>query len=233
MRLASMAACDVRFQFRHGFYYAYLFVSILYIILLRFIPDTYRPSVLTALLFSDAGVLGFFFVGGLVILERGENMFESLFVTPLRLHEYLVSKVLSLTILALIVSAFIILAGYGIPEHPLPLLAGVVLGSVFAVLSGLLIASRVRHVNGYFVVSILYSPLFLFPILGYFGILKPLAYLFPPYGALILIGYGFDEPVLWRVVYAIAYQIVACVALFVLAHRWFARYVVVHAGDEE
>ena len=34
MRLAASLGYDIRFQFRYGFYYAYLFISILYILII-------------------------------------------------------------------------------------------------------------------------------------------------------------------------------------------------------
>jgi len=125
MRIAQMLQFDVRFQFRHGFYYAYLFISLFYIAILRVVPEQFRVLVTTIVIFSDPSVFGFFFVGGILLLERGEKTLESLFVTPLRLHEYFISKILSLSLIAVATSLLIAFSLLGLRFNLLLLLLGV------------------------------------------------------------------------------------------------------------
>lgn len=232
MRLLNMFFCDLRFQFRHGFYYAYFFITVLYIVLLRLLPADFKQGVAVAVIFSDASVLGFFFIGGIVLMERQQNMFESLFVTPLRLTEYLSSKILSLSLLALLVSSLIIFAGYGVPPHPHFFFLGVASGSIFAILTGLLIGTRVRHLNAYFLLSMTYTPFFLLPLLDYFNLLKtPLSWIFPPFASILLISYGFQEPQPFKIAYALIFQILCSIGLFIWAKKWFRQYVITQAGD--
>ena len=96
MRFTSALKYDLKFQIRHGFYYAYAFVVTFYLIALLNIPLGIREWVTTLVIFSDTSVLGFFFVGSIILLERGQGTLNTLFVTPIRLHEFLLSKSLSL-----------------------------------------------------------------------------------------------------------------------------------------
>ncbi|MBN1465987.1 hypothetical protein JXA02_09510, partial [candidate division KSB1 bacterium] len=100
---------DVLFQFRHGFYFIYLLVSAIYIIALFNIPTAQRLVVTNLLVFSDTSVLGLTFVGAILLLEKQQRILHSLFVTPLKLSEYLLAKVLSLSLIALLASLLILL----------------------------------------------------------------------------------------------------------------------------
>ena len=156
MKTLSTVKYDVMFQFRYGFYYAYLFVTVLYILLLRSLPEETRRILATILVFSDTSILGFFFIGGMVLLEKGQKTLESLFVTPLRIWDYLISKIISLTLLALLTSFAIMIFSFGASFNPIPLLIGVTFSSAFFTLLGLLASSRIKTLNGYLLISPLY-----------------------------------------------------------------------------
>jgi fluoroquinolone transport system permease protein len=149
MRLFQAFKFDVKFQFRHGFYYAYGFVSLLYVGLLRALPMEFRERITTLLITSDPAVLGMFFVGGMVLLERGQNIFESLFVTPLRVREYLVSKAISLTLLSVVTCFLIATLTFGLDYHGGLFFLGIVLTSVLFTLLGIGTAVRARSLNGF------------------------------------------------------------------------------------
>lgn len=180
MRLLSALNADLRFQFRHGFYGVYIIVVVLYILILRGVPDELVSWVSVFLILSDTSVLGFFFIGGILILERGQGILNALFITPLRSFEYLISKVVSLSFLALAASLLIIVAGTGILKNLLTFSACIFLTSSLFILLGCIIAGRSQTVNSYFASSILYLfPMFL-PLLGFFNIYShPVFYLIP------------------------------------------------------
>ncbi len=79
-------------------------LSIIYIIAIRALPKAWGDIAVSFMIFSDPAVLGFFFIGGLVMLEKGQGIVDLVIVTPLRIREYVLSKVLSLAIIAIIVS---------------------------------------------------------------------------------------------------------------------------------
>ncbi|NQV49093.1 MAG: hypothetical protein HQ507_01245, partial [Candidatus Marinimicrobia bacterium] len=59
MRLVISLKQDIRFQFRHGFYYVYAILSVIYILVLRFLPDALVHPTMILILFTDVCALGF------------------------------------------------------------------------------------------------------------------------------------------------------------------------------
>lgn len=188
MRLLAALKQDIHFQFRHGFYYVYAILTILYIITLRLLPETLIYPTLTIILFTDICTLGFTFIGAIVLLERGQNLTESLFVTPLRLHEYLLAKILSFLLLSF-TSAFLIMLGASVGGHDrMWFVFGAIFSAVIYTLFGLVFAARARHVNDYFVKSLGIGLAISLPILAYLRLFDtPLFYVFPTRATLILL----------------------------------------------
>jgi len=188
MRLLAAIGQDMRFQFRHGFYYAYAVLTILYIVILRLLPEAYRFPALTVILFADICALGFFFVGAIVLLEKGQNIAQSLFVTPLRLSEYLLAKQISFLILSVSSAAAIMLGATIWGKDMIWFAMGVILSASVYTLFGLVFATRARHVNDYFVKALGIGLIISSPILTYAGLFDTqLFYLLPTRATLILL----------------------------------------------
>ena len=231
-RILTTIKYDIKFQWRHGFYFVYSFFCIFYIAVLRFLPAEWKSKAAVFILFSDTCTLGFFFIGGIVLLERNENILEGLFVTPLRLREYLIARVISLTFLTTIMAALIIFVGYGIPEHPVHLTVGVILSSAMFTLAGLAIAAKAKSVNNYFFLAIIYTPLSILPFLEFLGIIPMrIFYFIPTEGSIILFQAGFEHTPLPLLIYGYIFLAVGIIPIFILAERWFNKYVILKIGD--
>ena len=230
-RLLFAIRFDIVFQFRHGFYYAYLFVCLLYICLLRAIPAHFKEISTVLVIFSDPDVLGFFFIGGIVLLERSQNILENLFITPLRLNEYLLAKVVSLGILSVVTSYFILLSTFGLAFNPLPILVGVFLSSAFFTLLGLTLAVRARTLNGFLLTSPLYILPFYLPILGYVQLFDtPLFYILPGKGSLLFMHGAFHRVNFWQSIYGVCILTVWAVLAFIWAHHNFYQRQILKIG---
>ncbi|MBT4035561.1 MAG: hypothetical protein HOB84_01915 [Candidatus Marinimicrobia bacterium] len=226
MRLLAAMGQDIRFQFRHGFYYAYAVLTILYIIVLRLLPDTMVYPALTLILFSDICALGFFFIGAIVLLERGQNLTESLFVTPLRLREYLLAKILSFLFLATL-SALLIMLGASIGGQDLMwFVFGAVFSALIYTLFGLIFAARARHVNDYFVKSLGAGLLISLPILAYIRLFDtPLFYIFPTRATLILLDVLGTDYALSEKLFSVASLLIWFLILGSWVYQRFNKYV--------
>ncbi|MEZ4999819.1 MAG: hypothetical protein R2727_03835 [Bacteroidales bacterium] len=97
----------------------------------------------------DTSVLGVMFVGALLLLEKQQNVLQSLFVTPLELKTYILSKTISLTLLSLVMSMLIYIPASGIDRSTLFLMALVVISSSFFMLVGIGVSVTVSTLNGY------------------------------------------------------------------------------------
>ncbi len=168
-RLLSSIKYDMLFQFRQGFYFAYAFVTLFYVILLKVIPESIAEAIFPFILFTDISVLGFFFIGGVLLLEKGQNSLDALFVTPLRVSEYLISKVISLSILSTIATVILFLVISGDIAF-LPTLLLLVWANMFLyTLLGIGIASKVKSVNHYFIFGVPVGMILFLPLLTYFN----------------------------------------------------------------
>ncbi len=184
-RLVNAFRADVRYQWRYGFYFIYAFLVVGFIALVRLLPEAWRQTALVAVLLSDPALLGFFFIGGILQLERGEGLLDALFLSPLRPWEYLTSKVASLGLLSTLAGCLIAL-GSGVPGIRFGrLLPALFLGSACFTLIGVSISVNLRSMNAFLSIDGLWEGLLLVPpLLLLFGISFPPLEIFP--GSVVL-----------------------------------------------
>jgi hypothetical protein len=101
---------QLRLQQRHGIHLAYLIVTALYIALLRFVPHDARPALSTALIASDPAFLGFFFIGGMIFLERGDRTHLAIATSPLSPLDQLIARFIAISSIATLAAATLSLA---------------------------------------------------------------------------------------------------------------------------
>jgi len=220
MRLIHAVGYDIRLQWRHGFYYAYTLICALYIVLLHVIPSEYQELSAVIITFSDPSMLGFIFIGGLVLLEKGQGILDPLFVTPFRLGEYIVSKTVSLSVLSLISSLTIHIALFGMGRLGPLYVLGVWLSSCFFTMLGLSFAVRCRTLNQFFLQSSIGSLIFMVPLLSWTGLYSGEWMSFLPTNAsLRLIGSTFYSLSAWEATAAIVNLVLWCCVGFLWTLR--------------
>jgi len=151
-RLFALFIADARFQWRYGFYGVYAALSVLYAIIVRLVPEAWRAGARALTLYSDPAALGFFFIGAIVLFEKGERVLSAVAVSPVLPGEYALSKLLSLACVSVASALAIQLAGGG--SLTPTFFAGVFFGSCFCTALGLTIAATTPSVNAFFVRSI-------------------------------------------------------------------------------
>jgi fluoroquinolone transport system permease protein len=149
-RMKNAVIADLKFERKQGFFTIYLIISFLYLLVLTQIPETYRHIAVPFVIFSDPSVLGLFFIGGMLLLEKEQGILQSIVVTPLESMEYVISKVMSLSIVALFAGVLISLLAYSGSVNYLYLVMGILLTSFFFTQIGILIACRSRGINEFF-----------------------------------------------------------------------------------
>ncbi|BCJ96055.1 ABC transporter permease [Anaerocolumna cellulosilytica] len=172
MRINVLLIGDIRFQFKYGFYFLYLIFTILYIGLLFALPESWREQAAILMIFTDPAAMGLFFMGAIVLFEKGERVLDSLAISPVRPIEYVVSKLLSIAIISTVVGLLIGL-GSGIITNPLLFIIGVFLGSCLFSAIGLLIASNITTLNQFIVATIPAEIIINVPAIAYIFGLKP------------------------------------------------------------
>ncbi|KMJ59971.1 hypothetical protein AB685_03760 [Bacillus sp. LL01] len=224
--LPKMLKADIRFQYLHGFYYAYLFMVTVYILLLHASPQQFIEPLTILVVFTDPTVLGCFFIGGIVLLEKSQNVYGPLFMTSLQVKTFIASKVLSLSVISLVSSLAILIFVHKVEFQFAPILAGVVLSSIVFTLIGFLLAVRVQTVNQFLLASPLVITVFFLPVVIIFDwwdsvLLK----LLPSYAGILLIQGAFQSISWGEVVYAIITLVVWSFVLFLLAVKSFINHV--------
>ena len=168
MRLTNAIKADIKFQINHGFYIIYTILTLIYIIVIRQLPDEYKMLIVPLIVFSDPSLLGFFFIGGIVMLEKEQGVLDYLIVTPLRTKEYLLAKVLSLTTLATIAGFCITITSSSKSVNYFLLLIGILLTSIFFTLYGFIVAANCNTINQYFINMIPYMLIIILPCFSLF-----------------------------------------------------------------
>jgi fluoroquinolone transport system permease protein len=223
--LARAVVWDLRLQLRYQIVTVSVVVTLLYGVLFRVLPPARSDGVTALLIFADPTTIGFLFVGVLVLFERGAETLYAVVVTPLSPGQYLWSKAISLTCIALPCGVFVAFAAKGTGINLLPLVLGVALTSLVLVFVGFVAVARVRSVNEYLLIVPGYLVPATLPLLALAGIDSPLFYLFPTYGTILLLEATFDPVPIWQLVYAVAVLTAAVVGAYIWALRVFDRHV--------
>lgn len=216
--LTKAVGWDLRLQVRYQIITVAVAITALYSIVFQLVPESVLDRLTVVLIFSDPTTIGFLFVGVLVLFERGAGTLQAVVVSPLSPAQYLWSKAISLTTVAVfcaIVMAVVGQRGFG---FNLPLLVvSTALTSILLVFIGFSAVVRVRSVNAYLVVVPVFLLPLTLPLLPALGLLEsPLFYVIPTTGSLVLLDAAVADRGLWEIVYGLGVLLVA----IVLAQRW-------------
>ena len=232
-RLIFTIQWDARLQFRNGFYYASAFVavvSILFLAQLQLSQET-LALLLPAIILQNVLINTFYFIAGLILLEKGEGTLEAIVISPLRRWEYLLSKVVTLTLLSIIESLAIMIFVYGLEFNLLLMVIGIGLLGIFFALAGFIAVARYDSINTFLLPSVLMTTILSIPLLDYFGIWQSqLIYLHPIQAPLVLMKAAFQPVALWQLGYGVLYLILWIGLAYGWSQRAFYRFVILKEG---
>jgi fluoroquinolone transport system permease protein len=229
-RVFSTMLCDVQLQFRNGFYYATAFVVAFWVVAFSQLKLD-LGQVLPGMLLGNLTVSAFYFIGGLVLLEKSEGTLEAQVVTPLHSWEYIASKVITLAILSLIENVIIAVVIAGWQFNLAALAVGVALAAALFSLAGLVIIVRYDSVNEYLMPSVFYMVVLMLPLLDYFHVWpSKLFYLHPMQAPLVIMQAAFRPVAGWQLLYGGLYSLLWMGLAFAISRRAFARFIVTQAG---
>lgn len=230
-RFISALKMDFRLQVRYGFYYTAAFVALVWIAVLTALPKEHLELVLPFIIFADLGIVGLIFISGQVLFEKGERTIYALVTTPLKFEEYLWAKLISLTVLAWLISIIVVVITYGTGINFVLFSLGIILMSILVMLVGLYGVAPYSSISSFIMPLQLYLLFFNIPLLEYFGWFDSVVfYLIPTQGSLLLLKGGFQTISSWEIIYSVIYQII-WIAFLVRAARFrFQRYIVAQKG---
>lgn len=172
MRLKRLLLGDFHFQLKYGFYFLYGFLTIIYSIMLSFVPSVAKAKVSAVIIFTDPATLGLFFMGAIILLEKSQRVLSSLAVSPVKLWEYIFSKVVSLGGISTLVGVIIgFISG---AQNMLWVTVGTFLGSILFSLIGIIVATKVSSLNHFLIVTVsIMIAMMLPPLAELFGCRHP------------------------------------------------------------
>lgn len=227
MRLLTTMRCDVTLQIRNGFYAATVFVTVIWAFLLTQARALDLGWLIPPMIVGNLLIGTFYFIGGMVLLEKGDGTLRAQVVTPLRIGEYLVAKVVTLSGLALAESLVVVLAIAGWRFAPLPLIAGVLVASALYCLAGFVVVARYTAINEYLLPSGAYVTLLWIPLIAYAAQWSHwLLYLHPMTAALLLVKGAFEPMSGWQLLYALVYPALWVAILYLWSRRAFRQWII-------
>ena len=233
-RLLSTLRWDIQIQFRNGFYYVSGVVAFLAIIFLHQLDNANWGLWLPPLILENLVINSFFFMAGLVLLEKGEGTLEAQVVTPLRTGEYLASKTISLGLLALFETLLIVVLLTGIRFNWIWMALGVLALIAFYSLYGFVVVSRYDSINEFILPSVLWTLTFSLPLLSYFDIYRGwLMYLHPLQPMLKLLEAAFTPLPAWQLGYGCLASSFWIGLVYYLSRRAFYRFVIRKEGTRK
>lgn len=223
MRLINALKADIKFQFKQGFYLVYVFITIGYLIVVQQLPSFLQKSAVPLIVFTDPALIGFFFIGGIIMLERVQGIFNYLLVTPLRTKEYMISKIISLSITAVFASIAITAGGYKENVNVLILIIAIFLISIFATLLGIIAAINCRTINAYFIKMIPYILFLVLPCIASMMNKEPWLFLFPSVVAFELLKGAFNGITITKVILIISYLLFLNTSLLIVVEKLISK----------
>jgi len=227
MRLLSAIKSDIRFQIKQGFYTIYLIITVMYLVILSLIPGDVLNVALPLVVFSDPSVLGLFFIGGIIMLEKGQGIIQVLVVSPLKTSEYIISKVVSLSLISTLSAVLLTIFGTNIYPDWILLIISVFLTSSLFTLCGIMINAGCNNVNQYIIKTIPYILLLVLPCFALLGFKYSfIFYIFPSVPALKLMLGSFTGIGTWEALLMILILIFVNYLLFLKSVKIFDNKIV-------
>lgn len=233
-RFVNTLKWDIVRQFREGFYTVSAVVAVIMIVLLRQIDGVDWALWWPAILLENLIINAFYFMAGMVLLEKGEGTLEAQIVSPLRTWEYMAAKVASLLILSILESLLIIGLVSGLRFNWFWLLLGIALVVALYVLYGFFVVARYDSISDFILPSALWTMGFSLPLIWYFDLWKHwIMFLHPLQAPLLLMRAAYYPAEPWQLLYGVGYAGLWVAVGYFVSKRAFHRFVVAKEGSRK
>jgi fluoroquinolone transport system permease protein len=172
---------DFRLLQRHKILAISILVTAIYIAVFKALSHfSQADRILVLVIFNDPALLGFLFVGVMVLFEKNENTLQALSVSPLKESNYIFSKTIALSVISVICCYAMAFAGMGLDFHfGHYFFASLFTSNLFAFL-GFIIVAGVTSFNRFLMKAVGLLITLSIPFLGYYGVLPRVWFLWMP-----------------------------------------------------
>lgn len=203
MRLIRFIINDFKFYNRYGFIALYIIISLMYIAIINFLPSSWRIAATVVVVFSDPSALGFFFMGAIILYEKSEKVIDSISISPMTIDEYIISKVVALSLISCLSGLFIFMLS-GTAFNIIMVTVSILLSSILFSLLGIIIASNISSLNKFIMLSAPMQIIIFVPaLIYYFGINSRLLLLIPSVIGIHLISSNRESAILLTLLFVL------------------------------
>jgi fluoroquinolone transport system permease protein len=234
-RLLATMRLDATMQWRNRFYYIGIGLALLLAAgLAQFIDHRALSATLPLLFLFAIGGTTMLYVAGLVIFEKDERTLEAVIVTPIRIGEYMISKLITLTFLAALESVIVLALAYGLTGfNAALLLAGIILMGAMLTLVGFVMIVRYDSITDFLIPVVVVNLALQLPALYFTGVSDTLLWLIVPTTAPTMLMWAAWHPVEdWHIIYGLVYSLVIIAVLYRWALAAFHTHIIMKARAE-
>ena len=231
-RLTHTIQLDAKIQARNYYYHIAVGMALATAVLFWWIFGRVELSYVIPMFFLfGIGGTTLLLVGALVLFEKRENTLQSLVVTPLRPTEYINSKIISLSLLAILEATLITLLSYvvryGLDFNLLLLAAGAIVTGAMHTLIGLILVVRHQQINSFLLPLVAVALVLQLPAANLFGFTFYPFYLIPTQGPLLLLQAAFQPEAVatWQLLFGLVASAGWLVVFYVWALRAFEKHI--------
>jgi len=228
-RILSTMVLDTVVQWRNRFYFIGVGMGLLVaFILATFFDRDFIAQAMPTFFLITVGGTTLLYIAGLVIFEKDEGTIDALIVSPLRHSEYLISKLVTLGMVATVEAVLIVLFSYGFNNmNPVMLIAGVWLLAIQLTLVGMILIVRFETITDFLTPMLVIGVVVQLPIFYYVSLFDTPLLLAVPTGApAMLIRGAWVQLQTWELAYAFGYSVVSIVLGFRWALSAFDKFIV-------
>lgn len=231
---SALILYNVKLQFRQGFTAAWIVITFFYLLALYFIPSQMAIVLLPLILLSEPTTFAMIFTGAILLLEKEEGILNNLFITPLNIRAYILSKAIALSLPAIGSALILTVLIRGIHISLILLPIGIFLTMIFFVCYSIIPASASKDLPGLIGRIGLYASPFVLSVMDYFHITRgPWHYLLPTKGTLDLMSMtsGRNEFSILKMILSLASLILWIILILPLAERSFRKNIILKGGN--
>ncbi len=238
MRLKQLVLGDFRFQWQYGIMLAALIMTLVWSAIVYLLPSSTMGIALPILLITDFAVAGFLLVSAMLFFEKGQRTLQALVVTPIKVSEYLLAKVIAMTFtlstIAVVLGVMIKLMKQ-VPLNVSLVFVAAFFSCSFFVLLGIVISMFYQSFTDLIlpmgvVFSVMFIPFLVYVDTPAFDYLDKVVWVFPTYAMMQLVAWAQGQVSLSTALIAMAYLILLGWGLFILGIRLFNQKMIGREG---
>jgi len=231
MSFSAFAGVELKVGIRSRTYPLYMLVALFYGLILRAVPEAYKITSSQLLLFMEPALVGFMFVGALILFEKKDGVLSALAVSPAEFRNYYWAKTLLMAFLSIIAAVVMIVIGVGVSTRYFYAFWGVLLSSIVYTLIGVGLVAKHKSLDDYFIVLLGVLIISILPFLGFHNIIEndiinKILYIIPSYSSIYLLRAGFVSVAMEKIIFSSAYLLIWIPISYHFAKIRFYKYAV-------